>query len=28
LGFALSLLLIGKASLIDPEYMAALLLSF
>jgi hypothetical protein len=28
LGLALSLLLIGKASLIDPEYMAALLLSF
>ena len=28
LGLALSLLLIGKASLIDPEYMATLLLSF
>lgn len=28
LGLALSLLLIGKASLIDPEYMAGLLLSF
>jgi hypothetical protein len=28
LGLTLSLLLIGKASLIDPEYMAALLLSF
>jgi hypothetical protein len=28
LGLALSLFVIGKASLIDPEYMAALLLSF
>ena len=28
LGLALSLLVIGKASLIDPEYMAALLLLF
>jgi hypothetical protein len=28
LGLALSLLVIGKAGLIDPEYMAALLLSF
>jgi hypothetical protein len=28
LGLALSLLAIGKASLIDPEYLATLLLSF
>jgi hypothetical protein len=28
LGLALSLLAIGKANLIDPEYMATLLLSF
>jgi len=28
LGLTLSLLVIGKASLIDPEYMATLLLSF
>jgi hypothetical protein len=28
LGLALSLLAIGRASLIDPEYMATLLLSF
>ena len=28
LGLALSLLAIGKASLIDPEYLATLLVSF
>jgi len=28
LGLALSLLLIGKAGFIDPQYMAGLLLSF